>query len=194
MVDLNTVLESIKLRLEQITGKSFRSVQSEMTPPPLLRSEQKKERDKQIWNFARYFSTTSSREGYDKMRKEYTVSQNMKKEEFPSYYKIRKVDRPDIIPIDLEKENDATNEINFQEAGLDVNLNSTDYIIDQPESKLTVKSFIGKKDVKMSDALDDIRKSKDSAAILNVLTTRVKESFSTYIEYMEDMFKKSMGK
>ena len=75
-----------------------------------------------------------------------------------------------------------------------MDLNSTDYIIDQPEAKLTVKSFIGKKDVKMSDALDDIRKSKDSAAISDILTARVKGSFSTYIEYMEDMFKKKHGK
>ena len=50
MVDLNTVLESIKLRLEEITGKSFRSVQSEMTPPPVVRSEQKKERDQDDGN------------------------------------------------------------------------------------------------------------------------------------------------
>ena len=59
LVDLVTVMDMIKLRLERLLRRSFKSAADEMTPPP-------EEGDKSaIVKFAKSLAPTSSRENYD---------------------------------------------------------------------------------------------------------------------------------
>ena len=184
LIDLLTVIDNIKLRLERLTKRSFKIVNDGMTPPP---QDNNNSQSSSITNFAKYYSTTLSRREYNQLREQYTKSQEMKLHDFPSYHTINKdSNRPDIVPIDLSVECDLP-EVDFEAVGLDVDLNDTSYCAEMTQvlkPKITVKSFVGKKDIEMKDAIDDIKKSRGVVAKDKIMTARISGSFMKYIEMM----------
>ena len=68
MVDLCTIIDMIKLRLQRYLKKSFKSV-DEITAPP--------DEPSSIQKFAKAYLPTASRESYNRMRVQYTSSQNI---------------------------------------------------------------------------------------------------------------------
>ena len=184
LIDLLTVIDNIKLRLERLTKRSFKIVNDGMTPPP---QDNNNSQSSSITNFAKYYSTTLSRREYNQLREQYTKSQEMKLHDFPSYHTINKdSNRPDIVPIDLSVECDLP-EVDFEAVGLDVDLNDTSYCAEMTQMlkpKITVKSFVGKKDIEMKDAIDDIKNSRGGVAKDKIMTARIDGSFMKYIEMM----------
>ena len=71
LVDLATVLDLIKLRLESLLKKRFAEVETEMTEPP------PRKENEDIIKFSQTFAPTSTRSGYNRMREQYTTSQDI---------------------------------------------------------------------------------------------------------------------
>ena len=185
-IDLVTVLDCIKLRLEKLTRKQLKTAAGEMTPPP----PDKSDKDSGVFKFARYFAATSSREAYNKMREQYTQSQDLPLHYFPSHHQIMKGSRPEIVPINLAKEDDDES-VNFSESGLEVDINDTVGVPEgvlQLKDKVTVKTFVSKQDVTMKDALEEIKLSKNAEKKEDIFTARIKGNFTNYIDMMTKKF------
>ena len=191
LVDLVTVMDMIKLRLERLLRRSFKSAADEMTPPP-------EEGDKSaIVKFAKSLAPTSSRENYDRMRQNYTSSQNIELKEFPSWYSIKKMNnQPSIEPINLcpeDVEDDDNANYDFDAIGLDVNVNNTTYSYNDDDDtlkpKVTAKSFVGKSDVKMKDALEEIKQSKGHQKVEDVMVAKISGAYNDYIQLMYNKLK-----
>ena len=116
----------------------------------------------------------------------------MNEKDFPSYYTITKSSRPEIVPIDLSEEHDEV--LDFAAVGLDVDINDTHYALEGVTNellpKVTVKNFIGKKDVSMADALEDIKKSREIPT-KSLSTARIGGTFADYLSMMEKTFTKN---
>ena len=82
---------------------------------------------------------------------------------------------------------DGEESVDLSEFGLDVDINDT---VGYPEGmlllkdKVTVKSFVSKKDVTMKEALEEIKLSKNAEKKEDICTTRIKGTFMNYIDMM----------
>ena len=91
----------------------------------------------------------------------------------------------------MHEESVDSDVIDFEDVGLDVDINATDYGIEdgsQLKAKVLVKSFVGKSDIDMKDALEEIRKSKDSNKEDDVMVARIDGSFEDYVKMMTDKY------
>ena len=127
------------------------------------------------------------------MRDQFTELQGLSENDFPSYYTITKSSRPEILPIDLSQEGNDV--FDFAAAGLDVDLNDTSYALDgvanELQPKLTAKHFIGKKDVYMTDTLEDIEKRKEIPT-KSLCTARIGGTFADYLNMMKKKHSESI--
>ena len=182
LIDVVTVMDMVKLKLEHMMKMRLSSAGDEITLPP--------SNDK-VLKLAKSMLAETTRSSYDRLRKEFNVL-DMSESKFPSYYSITKGSRPTIIPFDI---NNVRVDTTLEDIG--ITAMSTENINDtgathtvQPQLQLirTPKSYINRTDITVKDAFENIKRSKESESKANIKTARIKGTFKDYIKLIVDSY------